>query len=82
MSLSQAINGDCAVWATDNADPAVDIHAWDTGTIQGDPVEMTRLEALESQLVQVTQLLIKLSGSIGDICSHGLSPKEGQQWYI
>uniref|UniRef100_K1QQT8 Uncharacterized protein n=1 Tax=Magallana gigas TaxID=29159 RepID=K1QQT8_MAGGI len=37
---------------------------------------MARLEALESQLAQVTQLLIGLSGSMVGSCSQGLSPRE------
>lgn len=37
---------------------------------------MPRLQALESQLAQVTPLLIGLSGSVVGSCSQGLYPRE------
>lgn len=73
VSLPQGCNGGGAARDTGSAG---DKHAWDVGTVQGDPVLMARLEALESQLAQVTQLLIRLSGSVVGSCSQGLSPRE------
>lgn len=73
VSLPQGCNGGGTARDTDSAG---DRHARNVGTVQGDPMLMARLEALESQLAQVTQLLIGLSGSMVGSCSQGLSPSE------
>lgn len=73
VSLPQGCNGGGTARDTDSAG---DRHARNVGTVQGDPMLMARLEALESQLAQVTQLLIGLSGSMVGSCSQGLSPRE------
>uniref|UniRef100_K1QBX8 Uncharacterized protein n=1 Tax=Magallana gigas TaxID=29159 RepID=K1QBX8_MAGGI len=73
VSLPQGCNGG---GTARDIDSAGDRHARNVGTAQGDPMLMARLEALESQLAQKTQLLIGLSGSVVGSCSQGLSPRE------
>uniref|UniRef100_A0A8W8P7N3 Uncharacterized protein n=1 Tax=Magallana gigas TaxID=29159 RepID=A0A8W8P7N3_MAGGI len=73
VSLPQGCNGG---GTARDIDSAGDRHARNVGTVQGDPMLMARLEALEFQLAQVTQLLIGLSGSVVGSCSQGRSPRE------
>lgn len=70
MSLNQikSVNGGNAARATNRVDSIGNIHVHEhgVGTVQGDPVVIARLEGLESQLAQVTKLLMGLSSSMGE----------------
>lgn len=63
------------VFLIQRVDSDGDIHVRNMGTVKGDVV-MARVEALESQLAPVTQLLMGLSGSIGGSYSHGFGLRE------
>lgn len=57
-------------------DPAKDIHEYNLGTVQGDPMVMIWLNGLKSQLVQVIKLLMGFSGPLGGLAFRDLVPKE------
>lgn len=57
-------------------DSARDIHEYNLGTVQGDPMVMIWLNGLKSQLVQVIKLLMGFSGPLGGLAFRDLVPKE------
>lgn len=57
-------------------DSARDIHEYNLGTVQGDPMVMLWLNGLKSQLVQVIKLLMGFSGPLGGLAFRDLVPKE------
>lgn len=76
MSLIRGMDRGEAIRGANVLATAEEEHARNVETGQGDPVVMARLEALESKLVQVTQLLVGLSGSLGGHHSLEPSPRE------
>lgn len=56
-------------------DSVGDIHEYNVGTVQGDPMVMIWLNALKSQLVQVIKLLMGFFGPLGEVAFRDLVPK-------
>lgn len=51
------------------------MHAYNVGTVQGDPVVMIWLNALKSKLVQLTKVQTGWSGPLGEVAVRDLVSK-------